>query len=232
MRTDADRSSRLADRAGAGRAARCDGQAAAPLRHRRRSRRMALWMNISIEGLPFAAAFGALFALEWLRDPAATERLKSYLGALALSSVLLFALTHAPSSWAGQPHDVVNVAHLAAFAVAWAGIRRGGRAGSRTVRRPNRDARGCGGVAVGDDVRARSAVSRRAILARSTRSSARCGTARVDEGLPMWQIVRAKLRRASPSRWSGSSAPSSRFTLRKCPRAPSLGDLRIHARSQ
>ncbi len=79
---------------------------------------MATWMNISLEGLPFAAAFGALFAWQWLADPEATERLKSYLAALALSSVLLFALTHAPSTWAGQPHDVVTPAYLAAFAVA------------------------------------------------------------------------------------------------------------------
>ena len=81
---------------------------------------MAVWMNISIEGLPFAAAFGALFAWQWLSDPSATERLKSYLGSLAISSGLLFALTHWPSTWTGQPRDVVTIAHLAGFAVAWA----------------------------------------------------------------------------------------------------------------
>ncbi len=79
---------------------------------------MATWMNISIEGLPFAAAFGALFALQWLADPSATERLKSYLCSLAVSSILLFTLTHAPSTWASQPRDVVTPAHLAAFSVA------------------------------------------------------------------------------------------------------------------
>lgn len=90
---------------------------------------LAVWMNISIEGLPFAAALGALFAWQWLRDATATERLKSYLAALALSSVLLFALTHWPSTWLYQPRDVVTVAHLAAFAAAWAvstiAVRRG-----------------------------------------------------------------------------------------------------------
>jgi len=80
---------------------------------------MALWLNISIEGLPFAAAVGAWFALEWFLDPKATERLKSYLGALGLGSIALFVGTHAPSTWLTHPHDAVNDAHLAAFTAAW-----------------------------------------------------------------------------------------------------------------
>jgi hypothetical protein len=80
---------------------------------------MALWLNISIEGLPFAAAVGAWFALEWFLDPATGERLKAYLGALAVTSVALFGLTHAPSTWLGHPHDAVNDAHLAGFCAAW-----------------------------------------------------------------------------------------------------------------
>jgi hypothetical protein len=79
---------------------------------------MALWMNISIEGLPFAAAFGALYAWQWLADRNSTERLKSYLGSLAVSSIVLFALTHFPSTWASQLRDVVTLADLAAFSVA------------------------------------------------------------------------------------------------------------------
>ena len=80
---------------------------------------MALWLNISIEGLPFAAGVGAWFALEWLFDPATGERLKSYLGGLAVGSVALFVLTHAPTTWAAHPHDALNDAHLAAFGAAW-----------------------------------------------------------------------------------------------------------------
>jgi hypothetical protein len=79
---------------------------------------MALWLNISIEGLPFAAAVGALFALRWLQEPAEAERLRSYLACFAASSLLLFGLTHYPSTWLSQPRDVVTPAHLAAFAVA------------------------------------------------------------------------------------------------------------------
>ena len=80
---------------------------------------MALWLNISIEGLPFAAAVGSWLALEWLLDASAGERLKSYLGGLAVASVALFASTHAPSTWLSHPHDSVNDAHLAGFCAAW-----------------------------------------------------------------------------------------------------------------
>lgn len=89
---------------------------------------MALWLNISIEGLPFAAALGAWFALEWLLDSTTGERLKAYLGSLTVASLALFALTHAPSTWLSHPHDAVNDAHFASFAAAWlcclAGVRR------------------------------------------------------------------------------------------------------------
>jgi hypothetical protein len=79
---------------------------------------MALWLNISIEGLPFAAAVGALFAFRWLQSPAEAERLRSYLASFAASSLLLFALTHYPSTWLSQPRDVVTPAQLASFTVA------------------------------------------------------------------------------------------------------------------
>ena len=79
---------------------------------------MAAWINISIEGLPFAAAFGMLFGWQWLADPKATEQLKCYLDSFAASSILLFTLMHSPSTWANQLRDVVTPAHLAAFTVA------------------------------------------------------------------------------------------------------------------
>jgi hypothetical protein len=90
---------------------------------------LALWLNISIEGLPFAAAFGALFAWQWLVDRSASKRLTSYLGSLTVSSLLLFILTHAPSAWMSQPGDVVTPAHLAAFVVAWLGCSLAARLG-------------------------------------------------------------------------------------------------------
>jgi hypothetical protein len=83
---------------------------------------MALWLNISIEGLPYAAAVGALFAFRWVmasRNAGSdADRLRTYLATLAVSSLLVFGLTHYPSTWLGQPRDVVTPAHLAAFGVA------------------------------------------------------------------------------------------------------------------
>jgi len=83
---------------------------------------MALWLNISIEGLPYAAAVGALFAFRWAMAsadaPAEADRLRIYLATLAASSLLLFGLTHYPSTWLDQPRDVVTPAHLSAFIVA------------------------------------------------------------------------------------------------------------------
>jgi hypothetical protein len=88
---------------------------------------MALWLNISIEGLPFAAAVGAWFAFHWFMDARKSERLKAYLASLAIGSCALFGLTHAPSTWLTHPHDAVNDAHLAGFVAAWlcclAGVR-------------------------------------------------------------------------------------------------------------
>lgn len=78
---------------------------------------MALCMNISIEGLPFAAAVGAWLALQWLLRGSANVRLKAYIVALAATSVLVFGLTHYPSTWLHQPHDVITIAHLTGFSV-------------------------------------------------------------------------------------------------------------------
>ena len=82
---------------------------------------MALWCNISIEALPFVAALGGWFAVQWLLDGSAGERLKSYLCGLAAASLLLFALTHARSVWLEHPHDALNIAHLVGFTVAAVG---------------------------------------------------------------------------------------------------------------
>jgi hypothetical protein len=96
---------------------------------------MALWLNISIEGLPVAAAFGLLFGFNWLTDGASADRLKSYVAALASFSILLFGATHYPSTWMHQPHDVVTVAHLAGFVVAALGCALFVRKGADDFRR-------------------------------------------------------------------------------------------------
>src|SRR3546814_4170089 len=43
-----------------------------------------LHMEISLEGLPYLAIFGALFAVDWLRDPRTAPRLAGFTGGLAL----------------------------------------------------------------------------------------------------------------------------------------------------
>jgi hypothetical protein len=82
---------------------------------------MALWMNISIEGLPFAAAIGVWLALQWLSSASADLRMKAYVVALAATSVIVFGITRDPLTWLEQPHDVVTFAHLAGFSVAAVG---------------------------------------------------------------------------------------------------------------
>jgi asparagine N-glycosylation enzyme membrane subunit Stt3 len=75
---------------------------------------MALWLNISVEGLPFAAAVGGVFALRWLKDPAAVEALQFYFVGLAGFSFFLFGITHTPVTWTDQDCDAVSLPHLAA----------------------------------------------------------------------------------------------------------------------
>jgi hypothetical protein len=79
---------------------------------------MALWLNISIEALPFVAALGAWFALRWILNASAGERLRTFLASLAGGSASLFMLTHFPSVWLSHPHDALQIAHLAGFGVA------------------------------------------------------------------------------------------------------------------
>jgi len=59
----------------------------------------AIWLHVSSEGLPYAAMFGGLFALRYLRDAAAWPRLAAYLGGLAALSALVLLGTH---GWAAS----------------------------------------------------------------------------------------------------------------------------------
>lgn len=82
---------------------------------------MALGLTISLEPLPLAAAFGAVFAWSWLRDPAGDQRLAWYMSAFAAGLALLFLITRGPQAL--QPWcDVIAPAHIALFAVLSLGI--------------------------------------------------------------------------------------------------------------
>lgn len=87
----------------------------------------ALWLHISLEGLPFAATLATMFAARWLLDPRQGERLTAFVGALALGSVAFYLATKAPTGWTNRYCDAVSPAYLAGFcvgaAVCWAVVR-------------------------------------------------------------------------------------------------------------
>jgi hypothetical protein len=78
----------------------------------------ATWLNISAEALPFIAAVGVWFGLNWLADVRAGERLRYYTATLALTASLLFGATHWPSAWGQRWCDSVSVSYLASLAIA------------------------------------------------------------------------------------------------------------------
>jgi hypothetical protein len=83
---------------------------------------LAVWLNISIEGLPFAVAAAGAVALRWLIAPAPEgRRFAALLAALAIGSGVLFAATHAPGSWTMRWCDAITPAHILVFAGAAAG---------------------------------------------------------------------------------------------------------------
>jgi hypothetical protein len=83
---------------------------------------LAVWLNISAEGLPFAVAAAGAAALRWLLAPAAEGRRFAALTiALAAGSALLFVLTHARPDWTTRWCDAVTPAHLLGLAIAAAG---------------------------------------------------------------------------------------------------------------
>jgi hypothetical protein len=77
---------------------------------------LAAGLSISLEVLPFAAAFAGILALSWLREPDRPARLAPFMAALAGGLIALFAATRGPAAltpWC----DAIAPAHLAFFAV-------------------------------------------------------------------------------------------------------------------
>lgn len=77
---------------------------------------LAVWLAISIEGLPLSAAIFAVLALRWLRDPSEREWLASAMLALFLTSCALFIGTRGLSDLAAHC-DAIGPVHLAMFGV-------------------------------------------------------------------------------------------------------------------
>lgn len=82
----------------------------------------ALWLQISLEGLPFAIALVALYGLRWLIDPREGGRLVALLGALSGGSLVLVALTKSPADWSAIHCDVIAPAYIPALGVAALGM--------------------------------------------------------------------------------------------------------------
>lgn len=76
---------------------------------------MAMGTMISLETLPMTATFGGILALRWFADYKARWWLVSYMQALALGMVVLFALTRATDL--AQHCDVIAPAHLGFFLI-------------------------------------------------------------------------------------------------------------------
>ncbi len=80
---------------------------------------LAFWLQISLEGLPFAAAVAGVLAIRWaLRgDAAEALRFQAFALAFGAGSFLLFGAMHAPAQWPAIYCDAVSPPHLAAFAI-------------------------------------------------------------------------------------------------------------------
>ncbi|GAB5348610.1 hypothetical protein [Alteriqipengyuania sp. 357] len=74
----------------------------------------ALWLMISLEGFPLAAAFGALFALRYILF--ARHEHEAYLAGLAAGGTALMMIFRAPDTWSQPLCDVLSWPHIAAFA--------------------------------------------------------------------------------------------------------------------
>lgn len=79
----------------------------------------ALWMHISLEGLPFTAACGALLGLRWIVQPSDERwRLPAFLGTTAAASLGLFLIAHGGALFDRTFCDAVSPVHMGMLTVA------------------------------------------------------------------------------------------------------------------
>lgn len=76
---------------------------------------LAIWVSISVEGLPLAIAICGIAALRWVRERRASGWLVHVTGSLAVSSAAIFAATRGFSDLALHC-DAISPVHLAIFA--------------------------------------------------------------------------------------------------------------------
>ena len=82
---------------------------------------LAFGMSVSLELLPFAGLFGAVFALRWWRDPGAWRWLAWYLDGLVLGSAAFFVSTRGLGDLTNYC-DAVSPAYLAGLGVIALGV--------------------------------------------------------------------------------------------------------------
>lgn len=82
---------------------------------------IAIWLSISLEGLPMIAAILALVSLKWAVAPANRALLTATVAGTALGAVLLFLVLHPAAAWRVSPCDAVSPVYLAMLVAAAAG---------------------------------------------------------------------------------------------------------------
>ncbi|SFS05259.1 hypothetical protein [Sphingomonas jatrophae] len=77
----------------------------------------AVWLTISLEGLPVCAAAGVLLGWRWLTsgDAEAGARLRGFAGTLPLTAALVFALLRPAADWRAPVCDALSPVHLLAL---------------------------------------------------------------------------------------------------------------------
>jgi hypothetical protein len=79
---------------------------------------LAVWLHISLEGAPMAAAFFLLLGIRWVRDAAEGDRLFWTVFSFAVASLLLFFGTQAGGLYAPTYCDTISPPHAGAIIVA------------------------------------------------------------------------------------------------------------------
>jgi hypothetical protein len=82
---------------------------------------IAVWLSISLEGLPMIAAILALVSLKWAVMPANRPLLTATVAATSLGAVFVFLVSHPASAWLVSPCDAVSPVYLAMLMVATVG---------------------------------------------------------------------------------------------------------------
>ncbi len=81
---------------------------------------LAFWMHVSIEGLPYAMLFGGLYMMTYVLK--GDRRVRAYLGALTIGSLLFLVSTHGLAALARSYCDAISAPYVAALLLATGGF--------------------------------------------------------------------------------------------------------------